>query len=185
MENKTQPGTKGKEQTVNSRRTCICCGGGHVLDSCHQLEKRNHKEKIGFLREKGVCFGCLCIGHVSKDSRKRITCAKCGLQHSTILHIPPKVKEKNFSQEGRNSEVAVDSTLVSSGLTGAGDEYCKLSIVPVQVKSKKGSQIITTYAFLDHGSTAVLYRGTDKQTRPHRKEDTFSLADHGPRESCE
>lgn len=55
----------------------------------------------------------------------------------------------------RKPETAVDSTLVSSGLTGAGDHDCKLPIVPVQVKSKKGSKILTTYAFLDQGSTAV------------------------------
>lgn len=49
----------------------------------------------------------------------------------------------------------VDHRLVSSGLTGAGDQDCKLPIVPVQVKSNKGSRIINTYAFLDKGSTAV------------------------------
>ena len=59
-------------------------------------EKRTHKEKICFLRVKCVCFGCLCIGHISKDCRKRITCAKCGFQHPGIIHIPPKEKEKNF-----------------------------------------------------------------------------------------
>ena len=51
--------------------------------------------------------------------------------------------------------MSVDSALMSSGLTGAGDHDCKLPIVPVQVKSKKGSKIVTTYAFLDPGSTAV------------------------------
>lgn len=38
---------------------------------------------------------------------------------------------------------------------GAGDHDCKLPMVPV--KSKKGSKIITTYAFLDQGSMAVFY----------------------------
>ena len=49
----------------------------------------------------------------------------------------------------------MNSTVVSSGLTGAGDKNCKLPIVPVQVRSKNGSKIITTYAFLDPGSSAV------------------------------
>lgn len=49
----------------------------------------------------------------------------------------------------------MDSTLVSSGLTGAGDQDCKPPIVPVQVKSEKENKIVTTYAFLDKGSTAV------------------------------
>ena len=153
--NRTQPGTKGKEHIESARRTCICCGEGHALNSCPQLGKKTHKEKIGFLREKSVCFGCLCIGHISKVCRKRITCTKCGLKHPTVLHIPQKEKDKDSDQAERKSEVSVDSALMSSGLTGAGDHDCKLPIVPVQVKSKKGSKIVTTYAFLDPGSTAV------------------------------
>lgn len=124
------------------------------MDSCLQLGKRPHKEKIGLL-ERTVRFGCLCIGHISEVCRKWITCEKCGLKHPTTLHIPPKEKEKDFEQAGRKLEVSVDSTLVSSGVSGAGDHECKLPIVPVQVKSKKGSKIVTTYAFLDPGSTAV------------------------------
>lgn len=79
VENKTQHGTKGKEHIQTARRMYLCCGGGHTLDSYSQLEKITHKEKIGSLRERGVCFGCLCIGHISKDCRKWISCAKCGL----------------------------------------------------------------------------------------------------------
>ncbi len=41
-----------------------------------------------------------------------------------------------------------------SGFTGAGRDNCALSIVPVCVKSKKGSKVVTTYAFLDSGSSA-------------------------------
>ena len=41
------------------------------------------------------------------------------------------------------------------GRTGAGNDRCILSIVPVQVKSTKGNEIIQTYAFLDSGSTAT------------------------------
>lgn len=70
VENKTQPATKGKEQTFTARRMCLCCGGEHTLETCNRLEKRTHKEKIGFLKENGVCFGCLCIGHISKDCKK-------------------------------------------------------------------------------------------------------------------
>lgn len=51
--------------------------------------------------------------------------------------------------------MSVDNTIVSSGLTGAGKQNCKLPIVPVQVKAKRGSKTIYTYAFLDQGRTAV------------------------------
>lgn len=45
-------------------------------------------------------------------------------------------------------------TVQSSGLTGAGEQDCKLAIVPVKVKSKKGQRILETNAFLDQGSSA-------------------------------
>lgn len=98
------------------------------------------ERKIGFLKENGICFGCLCTGHISKDCRKRISCSRCSFKHPTILH---------------KLELHVDNTLVSSGLTGAGDQDCKLPIVPVQIKSNKGTKVVITYAFLDQGSTAV------------------------------
>lgn len=151
------------------------------MDLCPQLEKRTHKEKIGFLRDKGVCFGCLCIGHISKDCRKRISCGKCGLKHPTVLHIPAKEKVKDSDHAGMKAEVMVDSTLVSSGLTGAGDHDCKLPIVPVQVKSQKGTTVLTTYAFLDPGSTAIFC----VQAGPHKEESAHSFAEKVPREGCE
>ena len=56
----------------------------------------------------------------------------------------------------------MDSALVvvqTSGLTGAGERDCKLSIVPVKVQSEKGQsekghKIVETRAFLDQGSSA-------------------------------
>ena len=96
---------------------------------------------MSFLREKGVCFGCLCLGHFSKDCRKWIYKWINGWIYFTFLQ----------RKEERKSEVAMDSTLVSSGLNG-DDDY-KPPIVPVQVKSKKASN--ATYGFLDQGSTAV------------------------------
>lgn len=43
----------------------------------------------------------------------------------------------------------------SSGRSGASRDQCVLSILPVKLKSAKGSRIITTYAFLDPGSSAT------------------------------
>ena len=153
VENKYQSARKEKEIKQTGRKVCICCGGGHALDVCVQMGRMPHQRKIGFLKENGICFGCLCTGHISKDCRKRISCSRCSLKHPTILHKEPV----NDSEQTKRSPepLHVDSTLVSSGLTGAGDQDCKLPIVPVQVKSNKGTKTVITYAFLDQGSTAV------------------------------
>lgn len=157
VERKAEPGTKPKERNSSGTKVCLFCGGGHPLDLCLQLEKKVHCEKIAFLKEHGVCFGCLCIGHMSRDCKKRLSCKVCSLKHPSILHIHLKKKEIDSVQTKGESETALGGTLISvqtSGLTGAGEHDCTLSIVPVQVKPKKGREAMITYAFLDPGSSA-------------------------------
>lgn len=107
------------------------------------LEKRAHDEKIDFLRKSRMCFSCLCIGHISKDCRQRLTCKVCYLKHPGILRIYQREKGKHLDQPLEEPRSRATKKL-----------NCKLSIVPVQIKSKKGHKIIQTYAFLDQGSTA-------------------------------
>lgn len=99
----------------------------------------------------------VCIGHMSKDCRRRLSCKVCKSRHPSMLHIHPKDKGAEKSQAITDIDIAVNSALVTvqtSGLTGAGEQDCKLSIVPVKVKSKKGHTIVETYAILDQGSSA-------------------------------
>lgn len=115
-----------------------------------------HREKIDFLKEKGVCFGCLNVGHMSKDCRSRLFCKLCNLKHPTILHIHSKVKEikpEDTQQELPRKDPAVSPK--TCGHIGAGAQDCVLPIVPVQIKATKGSKVLKTYAFLDPCSIAT------------------------------
>ncbi|KAK0135648.1 hypothetical protein N1851_028511 [Merluccius polli] len=60
-------------------------------------------------------------------------------------------KDRSISENPAGSGMVEVRT---SGLTGAGDQDCKLAIIPVRVKSSKGQRAVKTYAFLDPGSTA-------------------------------
>lgn len=140
-----------KDVKALEHKTCLYCGAGHTQDMCMQLGRMAHEKKIVFLKKKGISFSCLSTGYMSKHCRKRISLTKCSLKHPTVLDREPT---HNGVQTERSDEVSVDNTLVLSGLTGAGDQDCKLPIVLVQVKSKKGSNTVLTYAFLDQGSTA-------------------------------
>lgn len=138
-------------------KVCSFCGAGHVLDVCLLLDKKTQNEKMSFLKENKLCFGCLCIGHRSRDCRKRLTCRVCHLKHPTLLHVHSKTSQGGSVQISEGSEGARETAVVSvqsSGLTGAGKQEGTLSILPVQVKSKKGHETLVTYAFLDPGSTA-------------------------------
>lgn len=138
-----------------SRIVCLCCKRDHLLDQCTQMQNKLHREKLNFLKEKGICFGCLCVGHMSKDCDKRLNCAVCGQMHPSILHI--KQKDITGTQEQNHPSLSsAHVTLKTCGQIGAGgDGDCALSIVPVQVKSSKGQRVIQTYAFLDPGSSAT------------------------------
>lgn len=160
VERTAQPVNKAKEIRLPAKKICPCCSGGHTLDVCAQLEKMEHKEKIDFLKENGACFRCLCIGHIGKNCQRKIYCSKCGQKHPTVLH---KDGVAVAEPAEKSVQATVHGTLVSSGLTGAGEMECKLPIVPVPVKAKKGNKIILTYAFLDQGSTAVFCTENLKQ----------------------
>lgn len=135
----------------DQRKLCLFCSGAHKLDSCCQFNKKAHKEKLEFLKKKGVCFGCLESGHMSKGCSQRLKCQVCSLKHPTVLHITNKEGSTTCKDQER---------FVTSGLlevdkeTGCSNNSREvepvLAIVPVKVRNNK---TVTTYAFLDPGST--------------------------------
>ncbi|KAK0152604.1 hypothetical protein N1851_005873 [Merluccius polli] len=143
--------SKADDQTADPGKEengCLCCARGHSLEDCKQFKGKRHKDKIQFLREKGICFACLCVGHMSRDCGKRSTCKVCGQSHPTVLHIKRQTPQEEPSKD-------VPMPLKTCGHTGAGMDRCVLSILPVQVKHAKGNHIIKTYAFLDPGSSGT------------------------------
>ncbi|KAK0144647.1 hypothetical protein N1851_016989 [Merluccius polli] len=109
------------------RAECLCCARGHSLEDCKQFKGKKHKEKVLLLRGKGVCFACLCVGHMSREQP--------ALELSETSHQPTSLK--------------------TCGHTEASQDRCVLSILPVKVKSAKGNRIIKTYGYLDPGSSAT------------------------------
>lgn len=141
---------KANDRPAKTALKCLFCQGEHKLDSCKELGKKLHNEKMDFLKSKGVCYGCLCPGHMSKGCTQRSTCHVCSLKHPTLLHI----QKKDDSKDKGTKQPTVSSSLVDTA-TGAGDSDCMLSIVPVRVKMKKSNHMVQTYAFLDAGSTGT------------------------------
>lgn len=146
-------------------KPCLFCERNQTLEECQKMIGIPHKEKIEFLRKAGLCFGCLIKGHVSKDCKKRMTCNVCALKHPSLLHfakqessINEKVTEEKVQDGAAThptaSSMSVAANSETSAYTGAGD-VCIRSIVPVQLKSKKGSKVVETYALMDPGSSAT------------------------------
>ena len=140
-------------------KPCLYCQQPHTLAACSKIKAQPHKERVDFLKSKGLCFGCLMPGHLSKFCKRRIECKECKLKHPDILHIikegsaVPEKKEDAHGSQVSCAQVSVQQE--SCSLTGAGEAECVLSIVPVKIKSKKSNKCVETYAFLDPGSTAT------------------------------
>lgn len=115
-----------------------------------------HKDKINFIKEKGICFGCLKVGHTSKDCRSRLDCNVCHQKHPSVLHIERQDKGTSSDQQSVSLFNVSPALSQTCGHIGAGNEDTYiLSIVAVKVKSQKNDKSVQTYAFLDPGSSGT------------------------------
>lgn len=106
-----------------------------------------HKDKITFLRQNGVCFGCLLkAGHVSKDCIGRLSCSVCKKNHPSVLHI--KTDQPSVKPTINSGQVSLRAGEHSGAGDREGSRNCMLSIVPVKVKHCKASKVINTYSML-------------------------------------
>ncbi|XP_006819133.1 uncharacterized protein LOC102802549 [Saccoglossus kowalevskii] len=143
-------------------KPCIYCDGtSHAMEACRLLAAQSHDDRISFLKSKGLCFGCLKIGHQKKYCRFKETCVHCKRLHPTLLHIKEKDKSQNGDRRnGGNSKVEPGPVSAWASMAsmeqcymGAGDGECTMTIVHVKIRVKHSSRAIETYAFLDPGSS--------------------------------
>ena len=78
----------------DSTVTCSCCAQNHALEDCQQFNRMTHKDKMHFLKEKELCFGCLYAGHISRGCDKHLTCRICGKTHPSVLLIDKRDTKK-------------------------------------------------------------------------------------------
>ena len=142
---------------------CLFCSKGHSLDQCEELRGKAPHEKSSFVRENGLCFGCLGRGHIARECTRRRVCSVCKRGHPTVLHIgepPPSYGAHSTSHE-RSARPQNPSQVVTNGRvklgtsrTSTGSSSTMMSIVPVKVWADDGRSV-ETYAFLDGGSSAT------------------------------
>lgn len=101
------------------------------------------QEKLDFIKSKGLSFGCLSQGHLSKSCPQKLTCQICSPKHPTILHIGNKKVTQTAGESKKNSKISDENLSFTTdtetcGCTGAGEAECVLSIVPVKVQICEG-----------------------------------------------
>ena len=145
-ENK-RPGGKGasfavegtKTVTENKSLVCVVCGGRHSIFNCDSFKNRRYNERLQFVRENYLCFGCLNRGHQLRECRNPVYCTICNGEHPSPLH---------------KSDVPTTSATTCAGYSGTGGTLRKSSmIVPVCISSSDNpgkEQVV--YAMIDSQS---------------------------------
>lgn len=146
----------GKKQHLNvvdskvggetNRRPCSYCQlDGHILEKCRKFSELSVDERLKWVREAGICFGCLKSKHRIADctSRKRCGVGECRMKHHALLHTN-RDKDRDKDRKG------VD-TLGSAREPSA---EVLLKILPVRLRGPQGEVVIR--ALLDDGATATL-----------------------------
>ena len=126
----------------------MLCEGSHSLQKCDKFARLSYDNRVAFIREHRLCFGCFCSGHQSKDCSRRLSCEICHKIHSTLLHKPAVV---NSSQDSYSLPVV--SNAVSSIKSNVKKTY---SVVPVWLShASMPTRTKLVYALLDSQSDST------------------------------
>lgn len=150
-------------QDVKQERACLFCKEpSHSIYKCVDFQKLSLTERKKSVFEQRLCYGCLQKNHMSKNCKRRHTCAVCNKKHPTLLHENKEVMSNGFkvrsdkhfkpeSESGNNSIPAAVSFKVSHKTD------CNTSmIVPVWVSTSDNQfKEVLTYAMLDNQSDAT------------------------------
>jgi hypothetical protein len=154
--------TDGKTLNTVLQHCLFCDKDNHSLEKCFKFESKSIEDRQTFIKQKGICFGCLSQGHIRKKCKKRLKCSKCDKLHPTILHsevCPVKFSSTNVSPQSQQTAKVCDketkpehkaSTNQVSLFTSDSNVSKSTMVVPVYVKHcHNPDQEILTYALLD------------------------------------
>ena len=120
---------------------CPLADGTHKIWNCPSFKNMSVNDRYVAVRRERLCYGCLGKGHAIKDCKVH----PCGIngftkKHNRLLHSENQIDECSH---------AVNVTAATINQSNQVTSF--LQIVPVSVQSV-GNRL-TTYAFLDSGST--------------------------------
>ncbi|XP_068707655.1 uncharacterized protein [Montipora foliosa] len=113
--------------------------------------EQSTENRLSFVKENNLCFGCLRKGHISSECRRRLVCSTCNKKHPTCLNEErDKRKEEDEARDPHKSLTSCTSQGVSSTATSM--------IVPVWLSSSRSNEEVLAYAILDTQSDATFIR---------------------------
>ena len=78
----------GATRPFKPARSCGMCNSNHGLFQCNTCKLLEPKMRSKFVKEKRLCFNCLCPGHFTRECRKKFRCTVQGCGKKTLQTHP-------------------------------------------------------------------------------------------------
>ena len=164
--NRSPPKGSNIHSHDSSETRCPCDKTCKELNRCPSFSVLSLNDKRNFVKSKGLCFACLCVGHRASFCRNRSSCSVCSRKHPTTLHDEKFDKNQSLQKSLADSSSSTTNDVpIKTGIepqavesknlfTGAGNpKKIALALIPVKVRSPKNTTCVTTYAALDNFSS--------------------------------
>ena len=151
----TQSDNKDPSGNKPEVKACMLCDGTHGLESCKKYNEMDVKTRKEFAKTKGLCFGCLGRGHLSRECKKRKKCDSCGKAHPTSLHGDYKnsPKDSKSTQAGTQAEPQTVHCTKTCSASDKCNAQISSMIVPVWLHHESNPEAeVLIYALLDDQS---------------------------------
>nr|XP_061819695.1 uncharacterized protein LOC133608465 [Nerophis lumbriciformis] len=166
--------------TTQNTVSCVFCKKfGHQLEKCRKFAEMTILDRIKFVQEEKLCFGCLKTGHHSRNCEDKSKCDTCRRRHPTCLHDDnfqkgsSSKKVESDSNKARGTEQIPATATATTNRVAQGNQGSHTSsIVPVWVSSSKQPENeILTYALLDTQSDTTFILDQVAQELNTKKEN--------------
>lgn len=140
-----QVNTRGSNSQGNSnsdsRSTCPCCDGKHLIQFCENFRRLSIDARRGLMAAKQLCFVCMAAGHQATSCKVTRSCQTCNRRHNTMLHV-----ETEEQTQQANSVLSC-----SADATAAAGTKVILATALIYVQDSDGG-LHQLRALLDQGS---------------------------------
>ena len=133
--------SNANETKQMQNNNCLLADGTHKIWNCPIFKNMNVSDRYAAVRKERLCYGCRGKGHAIKDCKVHPRgINRCTKKHNRLLHSENQMDEGSHAVNVSAATINQSNQVISF-----------LQIVPVSVQS--GGNRLTTYVFLDSGST--------------------------------
>ncbi|XP_062609374.1 uncharacterized protein LOC134271140 [Saccostrea cucullata] len=146
-----QPANVNVANRSDRGRNCVLCEGNHELDDCKQFLAKSLEGRKQYAKQRGLCFGCLHSGHLSRKCRERKRCKTCSKFHPSSLHGDIYRREQQqITEDVDNAAMPKESSSGTTLMNHSGASSKSTMILPVYVSHKENpDRERLVYALLD------------------------------------